>query len=185
MNFLKNLGLFDFFHVCLFSFQNVLFFLYGSDSFFYFPCHLKYTLNVFQMFRCSIKFSYRGVNSPFIISFFFFLLYFYFIFPFLAALGLRCCTRAFSSCQERWGGATLHCGARASHCSGFSCCRAQALGTRASVVVAHRLSSCGSWAQLRHGMWDLPGPGIEPVSPALAGRFLTSVPLGKPSFYYF
>ena len=30
-------------------------------------------------------------------------------------------------------------------------------------------------------MWDLPGPGLEPVSPALAGRFLTTVPPGKPS----
>ena len=29
---------------------------------------------------------------------------------------------------------------------GFSCCRAQALGTRASVAVARNLSSCGSWA---------------------------------------
>ena len=29
-------------------------------------------------------------------------------------------------------------------------------------------------------MWDLPGPGIEPVSPALAGRFLTTAPPGKP-----
>ena len=28
-------------------------------------------------------------------------------------------------------------------------------------------------------MWDLPRPGIEPVSPALAGRFLTTVPPGK------
>ena len=29
------------------------------------------------------------------------------------------------------------------------------------------------------GMWDLPGPGLEPVSPALAGRFLTTAPPGK------
>ena len=29
-------------------------------------------------------------------------------------------------------------------------------------------------------MRDLPGPGIEPVLPALAGGFLTTVPLGKP-----
>ena len=29
-------------------------------------------------------------------------------------------------------------------------------------------------------MWDLPGPGIEPVSPALAGGFLTTAPPGKP-----
>ena len=62
---------------------------------------------------------------------------------------------------------------------------------RASVVAAHVLGSCGSWAlecrlsscgtraSLLHGMWDLPGPGIEPVFPALAGRFLTTVPPGK------
>ena len=30
-------------------------------------------------------------------------------------------------------------------------------------------------------MWDLPRPGLEPVSPALAGRFSTTVPPGKPS----
>ena len=30
-------------------------------------------------------------------------------------------------------------------------------------------------------MWDLPGPGMEPVSPALAGRFFTTEPPGKPS----
>ena len=29
-------------------------------------------------------------------------------------------------------------------------------------------------------MWDLPGPGIEPVSPALAGGFFTNEPPGKP-----
>ena len=63
------------------------------------------------------------------------------------------------------------------------CCRARALGTRASVVVACRLSSCGTRAQLLHGMWDLPGPGIEPVSPALAGRFLTTAPSGKSRFH--
>ena len=66
-----------------------------------------------------------------------------------------------------------------------------ALGTRASLVVAHglsscgsqalehRLSSCGAQAQLLRGMWDLPGPGLEPVSPALAGGFLTTAPPGK------
>ena len=29
-------------------------------------------------------------------------------------------------------------------------------------------------------MWDLPGPGLEPVSPALAGRFVITAPPGKP-----
>ena len=29
-------------------------------------------------------------------------------------------------------------------------------------------------------MWDIPRPGLEPVSPALAGRFSTTAPPGKP-----
>ena len=29
-------------------------------------------------------------------------------------------------------------------------------------------------------MWDLPRPGLEPVSPALAGRLSTTAPPGKP-----
>ena len=33
-------------------------------------------------------------------------------------------------------------------------------------------------------MWDLPGPGLEPVSPALAGGFLTTVPPGKSLWSY-
>ena len=28
-------------------------------------------------------------------------------------------------------------------------------------------------------MWDLPRPGLEPMSPALAGGFLTTAPPGK------
>ena len=32
-------------------------------------------------------------------------------------------------------------------------------------------------------MWGLPGPGLEPVSPALAGGFLTTAPPGKPAKY--
>ena len=36
-----------------------------------------------------------------------------------------------------------------------------------------------------HSMWDLPGPGIELVSPALQGGFLTTGPPGKPSFLTF
>ena len=33
-------------------------------------------------------------------------------------------------------------------------------------------------------MWDLLGSGIEPVSPALAGRFFTTEPPGKPQFFF-
>ena len=67
---------------------------------------------------------------------------------------------------------------------GFSCCGAQALGAQASVVVARglsscgsgapecRLSSCGTPASLLCGMWDLPGPGLEPVSPSIGRQIL-------------
>ena len=41
-------------------------------------------------------------------------------------------------------------------------------------------TSCDSWASLLHGMWDHPGSGIEPVSPALAGRFFATESPGKP-----
>ena len=34
-------------------------------------------------------------------------------------------------------------------------------------------------------MWDLPRPGLEPVSPALAGRFSTTAPPGQPPFSSF
>ena len=34
-------------------------------------------------------------------------------------------------------------------------------------------------------MWDLPGPGLEPVFPALAGGFLTTAPPGKPELWIF
>ena len=57
--------------------------------------------------------------------------------------------------------------------TGFSSCGLRAL--------ERRLSSCDAWDQLLRSMWDLPGPGLEPVSPALAGGFLTTVPTEKPS----
>ena len=34
-------------------------------------------------------------------------------------------------------------------------------------------------------MWSLPGPGIELESPALAGRFFTTEPPGKPKKQHF
>ena len=89
-------------------------------------------------------------------------------------------------------GSTLRCSEWALHCGGLSCCGARAPGTWASAVVAcglsscglrapeHRLSSCGAQAQLLCVMWDLPGPGLEPMSPALAGGLSTTAPAGKP-----
>ena len=61
----------------------------------------------------------------------------------LAVLGVHCCAWAFTL----WpAGATLPCSVWASHCSGFSCCEAQSLDLRASVVVARGLRSCGARA---------------------------------------
>ena len=56
-----------------------------------------------------------------------------FIYLFMAALGLCCCMRAFSSCGK-WDLLSSY-SARASHCGGF-CCRAWALGHVGSVVAA-------------------------------------------------
>ena len=99
-----------------------------------------------------------------------------FIYLFIfAVLGLRFCARAFSSCGERGPlFITVH----------------GPLTITASLVAEHRLqtrrlSSCGSQAQLLRGMWDPPRPGLEPASPALAGRFSTTAPPGKPRFVFF
>ena len=59
-------------------------------------------------------------------------------------------------------------------------CGLSSCGLRA---LERRLSSCGARAYLLCGMWDLPGPGLEPVSPALTGGFLTTVPPGKTLLY--
>ena len=48
-----------------------------------------------------------------------------------------------------------------------------------------RASSYGAGPQLLCSMWDLPGSGIEPVSPALAGRFIFTVLPGKSSSFIF
>ena len=92
----------------------------------------------------------------------------------MAVLGLRFCARAFSSCGKR---RPLFIAVHGP------------LTIVASLVAEHRLqmrrlSSCGSRAKLLCGMWDPPRPGLESVCPALAGRFSTSAPPGKPQNYF-
>ena len=103
--------------------------------------------------------------------FFFFKTITFVIYLFMAVLGLRFCARAFSSCGKR---GPLFIAVRGP------------LIIAASLVAEHRiqtrrLSSCGSRAQLLRGMWDPPRPGLEPVSPALAGWLSTTASPGKPS----
>ena len=102
------------------------------------------------------------------LSHFFLLL---FIYLFMAVLGPRFCTRAFSSCGKRGPLFIAVCGpllciwSTGSRCAG-------------SVIVAHGPScstACGIF----------PRPGLEPVSPALAGRFSTTAPRGKPKKFLF
>ena len=93
-----------------------------------------------------------------------------FLYLFWAVVGLSFCARAFSSCGK-WG--PLFIMVRGPLTIVASLVAEQRLQTR-------RLSSCGSRAQLLGGMWDLPRPGLEPMSPALAGRFSTTAPPGKP-----
>ena len=61
----------------------------------------------------------------------------------MAALGLRCCPWAFSSCSEQ---GLLFFAVRGLLIAVASCCGAWALGVRASIVAVRGLSSCGSWA---------------------------------------
>ena len=89
----------------------------------------------------------------------------------MAVLGLRFRARTLSSCGKR---GPLFIAVRGP------------LAIAASPVAEHRLqtrrlSNCGSRAQPLRGTWDLPRPGLEPVSPALAGGFPTTAPPGKPS----
>ena len=98
-------------------------------------------------------------------------LFFFFnlIYLFMAVLSLRFCVRALPSCGK-WG--PLLIAVRGPLTIAASPVAEHRLQT-------HRLSNCGSRAQLLHGTWDLPRPGLEPVSPALAGRLSTTAPPGK------
>ena len=118
-----------------------------------------------------VPFSPHPLQHLFIYLFFFLNL---FIYLFMAVLGLRFCARAFSSCGKR---GPLFIAVRGP------------LTVAASPVVEHRLqtrrlSSRGSRAQPLCGTRDPPRPGLEPVSPAPAGRLSTTAPPGKPSSIY-
>ena len=77
-------------------------------------------------------------------SLFFFFYKFIYLFIIFVCVGSSLLCASFLQLQR--AGATLRCGAWApSHCGGFACCRAPALGMHAgSVVVAHGLQSAGS-----------------------------------------
>ena len=87
------------------------------------------------------------------------------------------------SCGE-WGAPLSWC-VRASRCDDFSCwgargSRPRGLNNFSSWALERRLSSGGPRTYLLCGyLRCLPGPGVEPVSSALAGGFFTTEPPGK------
>ena len=91
---------------------------------------------------------------------------------FLAVLDLCCFARAVSSCS-RQRGATLGCRVPTSRCEASLAPEHRPEGAWASAVVASQLrrsAACGS------SVWDLPGSGVKPMSPELAGGFLSTAP---------
>ena len=128
---------------------------------------------IFLSFSANLE---AKINISILLAVIFFLNFFYLLIYFWLCWVLAFCARAFSSCGKR----------------GPHFIAVRGLPTAAAPPVAEhrlqtrRLSSCGSRAQLLRGMWDPPGPGPEPVSPALAGRLSTTVPPWKPiiNFYH-
>ena len=103
-----------------------------SNISFLFPCYFYHIFSYFLN-------GFPGITvNIFLKTFIYFM---YFIFGCIGSLLLRV---GFSQLQRV--GATLRCGSRASHCSGFSCCVAWAIGAQTSVVAARGLSSYGSRA---------------------------------------
>ena len=144
-------------------------------------------------FSCQEKFFKNSISNVYqiihllkihILSFFkiYFIYYFWLCWVFIAVcrISLPAASRGYSSLRctgfsLQW---LLLLQSTGSRHAGFSSCSTQVqqlwlMGSRAQ---AQQLWCMGL---LLRGMWDLPGPRIEPMFPALAGRFLTTLPPGK------
>ena len=71
-----------------------------------------------------------------------------------------CCSAAFSLVAASGG----YGDAGTSHCGGLSC--------RTSMALELRLNSCGTWAYLLCGMWDLPRPGSFQTCVSCIGQWI-------------
>ena len=104
------------------------------------------------------------------------------IYLFLAALGL-CCCKGFSLVAVSGGHSGFIVG-----CAGFSPQWLLSMWSTGPRAQAQQLWPVGSvlvvnWLGCSAVLGDLPDPGREPVSPALAGGFFSTEPPGKPSFF--
>ena len=89
---------------------------------------------------------------------------------YLAVLGLCCCVGFSLAVVSAW----------ASHCGGLSCQEHRLSSVQASVISVWERPSCSCPA----ACGILPDQGTSPL-PALAGRFFTTEPPGKPSAFAF
>ena len=143
-------------------------FISGLSNLFHWP-------NVY-LYASTTLFWLPWLCNKFFFNFYFFnkFIYFWLHWVFVAVCGLSLVGASGGFSSLRCAGFSLRwlllLWSRGSRCGGFSSCGSWAL--------ERRLSSCAR-VQLLCGMWDLPGPGLEPVSSALAGRFLTTAPPGK------
>ena len=96
---------------------------------------------------------------------------------FCVGLSLAAESQGYSSCAQASHCGGFSCGAQTLEHAGFSSCGSHAL--------EHRVSSCGGWVKLLHGVWGFLGSGIKPVSSAVARDFFPTAPPGKPSLLVF
>ena len=132
--------------------------------------------NNFQDFSFLLQFQHRSFRRPLLLLLLLLLLFIWLL------LGLCCCA-GFSLAEVVRGYTWLRC-------TSFSLqvlllFQSQALGlagfrSYGAQAREPRLSRCDTQARLLPGMWDLPRPGIKPISPALAGGFFTTEPPRKP-----
>ena len=139
---------------------------------------LNYT-SIFLKFKLLYKCKAFFLYFFFFFGFIYLFIYLWLSWVFIAArrLSLVAASRGYSLLRcmgfsSRWLLLLRNMGSRR---ASFSSCGSRPL--------ERRLSSCGARAQLLRSMWDLPGPGIEPVSPALAGGLPTTAPPGKPLYF--
>ena len=118
------------------------------------------------------------------------LFYYWFIYGRAGSLLLL---RPFSSCGEQ--GLLSRCSAWASHCGGFSCCGAQAVGYSGTWPLGSRTQAQSLWLMglVVCGTWDLPRSGINlcplqcqadslPLSQQRSPWFYHSIPVPKADF---
>ena len=187
--------------VCIFlnAHEVEYFFMFTSQIYFPFrekPIHIFRSL-VYRIIYLFVNW-FIGILVFSIYSFFFLLencvpfLFYLLIYLLLAVQGLH---RGTGFLSTRWAGPLFIAVRRPLTVVASSAAEHGLHGALAAVVAAcgpsgcgsqtpeHSLTSCGTLTWSLWGLWDLPGSGIQPMCPTLAGGFCTPEPPVKPSLY--